>query len=504
MFEMLGQAVGLVFTLPNLIGATLGITVGFIFGAVPGLTGNVAVGLLVPFTFFLDPLIGIVTLLAIGKGTSFGSSIPAILFNMPGSPQATATAIDGYELTKKGKSKKALHMALYGSVGGDLLSDLTLLMVAAPLAAVALKIGPPEYAAIIFFALLIIGTFMGSVPAKGMISAGLGLFLGTVGIDLFTASERLTFGLTELQDGIPLIPMLLGMLVMPEIFLQLRRYYGVSSGSFSVSSIPQDNEGARWKDLWASLPTILRSGSIGTFIGAAPGLGATLGAFLAYNVSKRVGRDRNNIGKGSIYGVASAEAGNSAGTGANLIPLVTLGIPGHVEAAIILGAFMIHGMTPGPFLMETQGQLVYAIFLSLILANVLLFFLGHFFIKWAGKIQNLDRAVLFPIILLLTTVGSYAIARSLFHVALMFVFGLLGYLMRRLGFTPIPLIIAFLLGPLLEDGIRWSLRMSGGSVMIFFTRPITLVFVVLSALTLVGMFYRGGKKPEILPVENNQ
>lgn len=492
-YGALGEAIVLVFTLKNLIGATIGITIGFIFGAVPGLTGNVAIGLLVPFTFYFDPLIAIVTLMAIGKGTSFGGSIPAILFNMPGTPQATATAIDGYQLTKKGKSKKALHMALYASVGGDLLSDLALLVAAPPLAAVALKIGPPEYAAIILFALLIIGTFMGSPPAKGMISAGLGLLLGAVGLDLFTASDRLTFGLSELQDRIPLIPMLLGLLVLPEIFLQLRRQYDVFAGSSPSSSIPQEKEGLSRRELTSALPTILRSGAVGTFIGAAPGLGATLGAFLAYNVSKRIGRDRQNIGKGSLFGVASAEAGNSAGTGANLIPLVTLGIPGNVEAALILGAFMIHGMTPGPFLMEKQGPLLYAIFLSLILANILLLSMGFAFIKWAGKIQTLDRASLFPAILLLATVGSYSISRSLFDVGLMFGFGLLGYVMRRLGFTPIPMIIAFLLGPLLEDGIRWSLRMSGGSPGIFFTRPITLVFIVLSAATLAAMFFRARK-----------
>ncbi|MBW1696279.1 MAG: tripartite tricarboxylate transporter permease [Deltaproteobacteria bacterium] len=494
MYAQLGEAITLVFTFKNLIGASIGITVGFIFGTIPGLTGNVAIGLLVPFTFYLDPLVGIVTLLAIGKGTSFGGSIPAILFNMPGTPQATATAIDGYQLTRNGKAKKALHMALFASVGGDLLSDLTLLAVAPPLAMIALKIGPPEYATIILFSMLIIGAFVGSSPTKGMIAAGFGLLLGTVGRDLFTASERLTFGAPELEDGIPLIPMLLGMLVLSEIFLQLRRRYVFSSETAALETVVQGKEGVTWGELKRAFPTIFRSGALGTFIGAVPGLGATLGAFLSFNVSKKIGKDKENIGKGSLFGVASAEAGNSAGTGANLIPLVTLGIPGNVEAALILGAFMIHGMTPGPFLMEKQGPLVYAIFLSLILANILLISMGFVFIRVARSILNLDRSTLFPLILLLTTVGSYSISRELYDVGLMFVFGLFGYIMRRLGFTPIPTIITFLLGPLFEDGVRWSLRLSGGDPSIFFTRPIALIFILLSVATFVAMFYTARKE----------
>jgi putative tricarboxylic transport membrane protein len=387
-------------------------------------------------------------------------------------------------------------MALYASVGGDLLSDLTLLAVAPPLAMVALKVGPPEYAAIILFALLIIGAFVGSSPSKGLISAGIGLLLGTVGRDLFTAAERLTFGFTQLEEGIPLIPTLLGVLVLSEIFLQLRRRYIIVSASPDTAPKVQEKEKLTWKEFRGAFPTILRSGALGTFIGATPGLGATLGAFLSYNVSKRIGKDKDNIGKGSLLGVASAEAGNSAGTGANLIPLVTLGIPGNVEAALILGAFMIHGMTPGPFLMEKQGPLVYAIFLSLILANILLISMGVMFIKVARSILNVDRSALFPVILLLTTVGSYSISHDLFDVGLMYIFGLFGYLMRRMGYTPIPMIIAFLLGPLLEDGVRWSLRMSGGDPSIFFTRPIALVFMVFSVAAFVGMVYTAGKQKQ--------
>jgi len=488
MLENLLAASGLVFTLENLVFVSIGLAIGFAFGAMPGIGGNVAIGLLIPFTYYLDPLVGIVCLLGIGKGTSFGGSVPAIMLNMPGTSQAAFTAIDGYQLTRKGHSKKALHTALYASVMGDLFSDVVLLLVAAPLAAVALKVGPPEYAAIILFALLTIGALVGSSPIKGMISAAAGLLLGTVGRDLFTGIERFTFGIPNLEDGIALVPLLLGLLVVSEVFVQLRReLLHPSPGAAPGSGFRLDDrsEPLRWPELRRNLPTILQGGAIGTVVGAVPGLGATVGAFMSYNEARRRAKPEENFGRGSLRGVAAAESGNSAGTGANLIPLVTLGIPGNVEAALILGAFMIHGMTPGPFLMEQQAPLLYAIFLSLILANLLLLSLGYGFLYAARFALQVKKRILFPLILMVAAFGTYATTRQLFDVALLFGFGVFGYLMRRLGFSPIPMLIAFLLGGLLEDGVRRAMIMSGGSPVIFVERPIALVFVIFASITLV-------------------
>jgi putative tricarboxylic transport membrane protein len=494
MLDNIIAAIGLVFTFQSLVFACFGVIVGFVFGALPGIGGNVAIGLLIPFTFYLDPVVAIVCLLAIGKGSSFGGSVPAILLNMPGTSQAAFTAIDGYQLTRKGQSKKALHMALYASVLGDLLSDVTLLLVAAPLAMVALKIGPPEYAAIVFLALLVIGAMVGSSPVKGLISAGLGLALGTVGRDLFTNIERFTFGIRQLEGGISVVPMLLGLLVFSEVLVQLRRellgrgVHAEGAMKFDANSPPLSG-----RELRKHLPAILYGGSIGTIVGAIPGLGATVGAFLAYSEAKRTAPADEPVGRGSLRGIAAAESGNSAGTGANLIPLVTLGIPGNVEAALVLGAFMIHGLTPGPFLMQQQGPLLYAIFISLIAANLLLLLLGFGFLRLARYTLMINPRILLPIILVISTFGTYAATRQLFDVVIMLVFGLVGYAMRRAGFSPIPMLIAFLLGPILEDGIRRSLLMSGGDLLIFFERPISLAFIALAMISLFLLFRRMAK-----------
>lgn len=489
MVENVTLALTLVFTFENLAFACLGLMLGFIFGAMPGIGANVAIGLLIPFTFYLDPIVAIVCLLAIGKGASFGSSVPAILLGMPGTSQAAFTAIDGYQLTRRGHSKKALQTGLFASVLGDLFSDIVLILVAAPLAMVALSIGPPEYAAIIFLALLVIGAMIGSAPLKGLISAGVGLALGTVGRDLYTNIERFTFSLPNLEDGIQIVPLLLGLLVFSEVLVQLRReLLGRGAGDAREMRYDPAAEPLRWQEFRKHLGVIFYGSSIGTIVGAIPGLGATVGTFLAYSEAKRTAPADEEVGKGSLRGVAAAEAGNSASTGANLIPLVTLGIPGNIEAALVLGAFMIHGLTPGPFLMQQQAPLLYAIFLSLIVANVLLLVLGFGFLRLARYALKIDPLILLPIILVVTTFGTYAATRSFFDLMIMFIFGIFGYVIRRLGFSPIPMLIAFLLGPILEDGIRRSLLMSGGDILIFFQRPISLAFIALSVIVLIAIF----------------
>jgi putative tricarboxylic transport membrane protein len=283
----------------------------------------------------------------------------------------------------------------------------------------------------------------------------------------------------------------MGLLVVSEIMLQLRReHYQPEPIDQKALRLGDGGESLTRAELMQNLPTILKSTGIGTLIGAAPGLGATLGAFLSYTEAKRSAPRDDPVGRGSLRGIAAAEAGNSATNGSNLIPLVTLGIPGNLEAALILGAFMIHGITPGPFLMQNQGPMLYAIFLSLILSNILLLCMGFWFIRIARHALVLDKRLLLSVVLFLACVGSYAVSRSLFDVGLMFAFGALGYAMRRLGFTPIPMIIAFVLGPLLEDGLRRSLSLSGGSLDIFFQRPITIGILLLATLAIILLVRR--------------
>lgn len=485
------EAIGLVFTFQNLIAVLVGVTLGIVLGSVPGLTADMVIALLVPFTFFFSPLTGIVALMAIAKGGTFGGSIPAILFNMPGTPQATATTLDGHPMTKKGQGRKALEMAHYASTTGDVMSDIVLLLVAAPLAALALKIGPIEYAMIILFSLVIIATATGRYPLRGMIGIGIGLLIGVVGRDDFFATERFTFGILALEDGVHLVPVLLGLLVLSEAFVQLRAgSHASAEPPTDVPVLEGDTSHVSWKDYVRNLPTIVRSGLIGTGIGSLPGIGATVGAFLSYEVAKRNSKHPEKFGTGVMEGVAAPEAGNSAVQGANLIPLVTLGIPGNLVAALLLGAFMMHGLTPGPFLMRDQGHLLYALFITLILSNVVMLFVGHYYIKLAVRVQSLPRRMLFPLIIMFCSIGAFAVNNREFDVLLMFLFGVLGFFLRRLNISVIPVVIAFFLGPLLEGAVRRSLLLSGGDVTIFVRRPIALVFVVLTVLVLGYMFYQ--------------
>lgn len=484
----------------NLIYASFGVCLGLFVGAMPGIGGNAAIGLLIPFTFFLDPVVAIVALLAIGKGSSFGGSIPAVLLNMPGTTQASMTALDGHKLTERKKPKKALHTALVGSVGGDLFSDVALLIAAPPLAAVALSVGPAEYATIILFALMIIGTLVSNSPIKGLISALLGLILSNVGIDIFSALPRLTFGSVMLEDGIPDVSLMLGLMVISEIFLKLEGELKHPIARIKMQALDKSEEGLTLKEAGEVAPTILRSGAIGTLIGAAPGLGSTIGALLSFNATKKLVK-RKDKDTELMHGVAAAEAGNSAGTGANMIPLLTLGIPGNAEAALVLGAFMIHGMTPGPFLMQQQGPLVYAIILSLILANILLFTYGFFFIHIARYLLAVPMKCLLPVILVVTTIGTYSMNRSVFDVGVMFFFGVVGLIMRKNGFAIIPMVVAFLLGGMLENGVRRSLALSAGDFSIFLSSPISIAFASMSMMAVAFILYgfwrqfRGGSSP---------
>jgi putative tricarboxylic transport membrane protein len=489
------HALTLVFTFENLIAVVLGVTLGIMLGSVPGITADMVIALLVPFTFLFNPLTGIVALMAIAKGGTFGGSIPAILFNMPGTPQATATSLDGYPMTRKGQAHKALEMAHYASTTGDLLSDTILLLVAAPLASIALRIGPVEYSMVVLFSLVIIATATGKYPIRGLLAIGIGLLLGTVGRDDFFATERFTFGMLSLEDGINLVPLLLGLLVLSEAFAQLRqRDEVVVPRPGSKASLEGDHSHVTLKEYVQNLPTILRSGLIGTGIGSLPGIGATVGAFLSYEVARRTSKRGKEFGTGVIEGVAAPEAGNSAVQGANLIPLVTLGIPGNLVAALLLGAFMIHGMTPGPFLMRDQAHLLYALFITLILANFVMLFIGHYYIKLAARIQQLPRKMLFPLIMMFCTIGAFATSHSTFDVVLMFGFGLFGYLLRLARISVIPVVIAFFLGPLLEGAVRRSLLMSGGDLAIFTQKPIALAFLLLTVVTVLVMVFQGVRR----------
>lgn len=497
MLDIFGQSLVIVFTISNLFMIVFGVFIGMLLGAIPGLTGIMAIALLLPFTFTMHPVSALILLISIYKGAMFGGSIPSILMNIPGTPPAAATALDGYPLSLQGKSQKALKIALYSSVMGDVFSDLILITVAGFLAGIALKFGPPEYSMLIIFSLTTIGAVSGDTLLKGLLSAAGGLFIATVGLDPVTATPRFFFGIVELYDGFSLLPMLIGLFALSEILRQLEeKIGGIAKVAFlPLSGKPEDQKVTK-EDMKRCLIPILRGSILGGFLGSIPGIGPTVGAFMSYAETRRSSKNPSLFGKGAIEGVAAAESANSAVCGANMIPLLALGIPGDAVAAIIMGAFMIQGLAPGPLIFQTHLDIIYGFFISLILANIANFFVGLISIKFARRLTRISKVMILPIVLILCFTGSYAINTSFFDIKVTFIFGLLGYLMTKFGFPIAPMLIGFILGPMAELAVRQSLIISKGSALIFFKRPISLAFIIITVLAIVYTGIKNSRKSQ--------
>lgn len=497
---------GLVFAWDNLLAASFGVAFGMIMGAIPGLTSNIAIVLLLPFTFYLKPIAGIAMLMGLSKGGNFGGSVPAILFNIPGTPQAMVTCLDGYPLAKQGKIGKAMKMALYASTLGDTQSDLVLFFLAAPVAMIALKVGPPEYTMIILFSLVVISVAATEDPFRGGIATGLGLLFATIGLDPLRGTPRFNFGLLDLSGGIQILPMVIGLLALSEVFRQIeiearqkieerqKSAKRAAKGYMNQSekSSEADNR-VSLSEFKSCLPTIFRSTGIGSAMGIIPGIGTTVAAYLSYIAAKRASKHPERFGKGSLEGLAACESGNNAVVGPNLIPLVTLGIPGNLAAALILGGFMIKGLIPGPMFMERNAPMLYALFTILLISNIFTFLIGSFLIRHVRKLTELPKPILNTAILIFCVIGSYVLNSSMFDVIMMFFFGIFGYILTKLRFSLPPIIVAFFLGSLFERKIRQSLLISGGSFSIFFTRPIALAFFLLTIFGVIFLISRRKK-----------
>ena len=481
----------LMLTWHNVMFALLGVAVGIFVGSIPGLTVTMATALMVPLTFQMDPIPAIAMLLGVYKGGMFGGSISAILINAPGTPAASATVLDGFPMTQKGQALKALKMALYASVTADTLSDVVLILVAPPLARLALKFGPPEIFSLVLFSLTIIAAVSGRSLLKGLVGATLGVLFATVGMDPVAGTSRFTFGYVEMLKGIGLLPMLIGLFAVSEILIRVETPVRETLGKllFKDSDRPEDRR-VSWAEFRRCLRTILRGTALGTFLGAIPGIGSTITAFLNYGMAQRASKHPERFGKGELEGVAAAESGNSAVCGATLIPLLSLGIPGDIVTAVLLGAFMIQGIAPGPTMFQEHGRVIYALFVGLMVCNLGNLLIGSLSVRAARGVLKIPQRVLYPVILLLCFVGTYAIDNSLFDVQAMFFFGVLGYVMRKFDYPLAPLLIAFVLGPMLENSLRQALIMSEGHPAIFLSRPISLGFLVLTALTVAFITFK--------------
>lgn len=487
MIDDLMGALQLILAWENFFWAFVGVLCGFVMGAIPGLTDTMAIVLLLPFTYYLGPVAGISMLMGLSKGGNFGGSVPAILFNIPGTPQAMCTTFDGYPLTRQGKSGKALNMALLASVLADAMSDLVLIFLAAPVAAIALRIGPPEYTMVVIFSLVVISVAATQDPLRGLLSTALGLFLACVGTDPEYGTGRLTFGIVELADGFGLMPMVIGLLAFSEVLLQAEQHFRARAGArrpdaaIAVSRNPDDSVVSR-AELKRCMPTIFRSTLVGSAVGIIPGIGTTVGAYLSYLWARKKSRTPQLFGKGALEGIAASEAGNNAVNGPNLVPLVTLGIPGNLAAALILGGFMIKGLVPGPRFMEDHGALLYALFGVLLISNVFTFAIGKAFIPYVRYLSVVPKTALYACILVFSILGSYVFNGSIADVWVMFGFGILGYVLTKMSLNLPTLIVAFFLGQLLEEKVRQSLIIADGDWTIFFTRPLALTFAVLTVV----------------------
>lgn len=480
--DNISAAFALVANFESILALAIGVVVGVFAGAIPGMSATMAVALTLPFTFALKPITGILLLLGVYKGGIFGGCIPAILIKTPGTPASSATVLDGYPMAEKGQAGKALGMALYASCTADMMSNLALILFAGWLASFALSFGPPEFFTLIVFSLTIIAGVSGSSLLKGLLSAAMGLLLATVGLDLVYGTNRFNFNDPNLMGGLNFIVVLIGLFAIPEI---LAYVFKPNKDDGDVRTLGRDFVTfAEYKRCFRS---IVRGGFIGVVLGSIPGIGAAPAAFLSYSEARRNSPNRENFGKGEVEGVAATEAGNNGVCGATLIPLLALGVPGDVITAIIIGAFMIHGLQPGPTMFVANANIIYALFIGLILSSIFLLLVGNVAIRLFRFIVDVPRSVLMPAILILCVFGVYAVNNNVFDVLVMCAMGWLGYLMLRLDIPAAPFLIAYILGPLLEDNFRQSMLMSGGGLEILARSPITWVFWLLTAITIVAL-----------------
>ncbi len=457
-----------VFVPLHLLFLVAGVGVGTILGAIPGLSATMGIALIIPFTLMMDPVPALLMMMGAYKGGIYGGSVAAILLKAPGTSAAAATVADGHALAKQGKGLKALKVSLAASVAGDTFSDIVLILTAAQLARVALEFGPVEYTAIAVVALTIIGSASGASFIKGVFAAFAGLALAMVGLDPTTGMPRLSFDVIEFYGGINLLPMLIGLLIMSELITQMEQTKAVSVAHLPPPTEPDDTRITR-NDFRLMRKPMLGGSMIGTIIGIIPGLGPTLGAFLGYDNAWRFAKYPETFGKGSIEGIAGAESGNNAVSGANLIPLLGLGIPGDVEAAILIGAFLIHGLTPGPLIFQEAPDVVYGLYIGLILANVALLVIGWSLIPAFVRAARLRAGLLLPTVFALSLVGAYSFQQSVFDVGIALVFAAIGYAMAKLSIPKTSFLIGFILAPLLEENFRRSLQISDGSYAVFFS-----------------------------------
>ena len=474
----------------NFLFCFIGVLVGTLVGVLPGLGPSAAIALLLPSTFHLSPVTGIIMLSGIYYGAMYGGSTTSILVNIPGEAASVVTCLDGYQMALQGRAGPALGICAFGSFIAGTLGVLGLMLIAPPLARFALKFGPPEKFALIILGMTIITYLASGSTLKALAMATLGIFLGTIGTDLVTTATRFTFGSYTLMDGIGLVPMVMGLFGISEVLINLEKPIGMRSITQEKIShlFPNLQD---WKD---SAKPIARGSILGFFIGILPGAGAIISSFASYAIEKKFSNRPEKFGKGAIEGVAGPESANNAATAGAFIPLLTLGIPANAVMAIILGGLLIHGVQPGPLLMVKHPDFFWGVVISMYIGNCMLLILNLPLIGIWVQLLKIPYTFLFPLILLFCLIGAYTLNNNIIEVIIMVIFGIVGYFLKKLEYEPAPLVLGLVLSPMCEHSFRQSLLMSGGSLTIFFHRPISIILFSLIFLVLISNFIPFFKK----------
>ncbi|MDR7435432.1 MAG: tripartite tricarboxylate transporter permease [Armatimonadota bacterium] len=463
----------------NLLFAAIGVIYGTITGALPGIGSVTAVALLLPLTFTMNPTTALIMLAGIYYGVAYGGTITAVLINVPGDSSAVMTTLDGYQLALQGRAGPALSIAAIGSFIAGTISTIILMGLAPPLAKFALRFGPPEYFALAILAFSLLTAFEGRQPIKIVVSTLLGLLIATVGLDVVSGLPRFTFDSPQLLGGISFVTVIIGLFGIGEVLSSVEQEMRLD---FLRAKFRLRDVFPTWQDWIASRWAILRGTIIGFLVGILPGAGATTASFLAYLSEKRLSKHPERFGRGAIEGVASPESANNAACIGAFAPLLALGIPGSATTAVLLAGFMIWGIRPGPMLFQRNADLVWALIASMYIGNLMLVLLNIFFIPAFVAVLRIPYTILMPLIVVFSTMGAFSVNNDLFDVWLMLGFGVLGYLMKKLDYPVAPMVLALVLGPFAENSLRQAFIISGGSLSIFFTRPISAVLMGLAIL----------------------
>jgi putative tricarboxylic transport membrane protein len=494
LFNHIALGAQIVFTPTNLFFCFIGVLMGTLVGVLPGLGPTAAIALLLPNTFHFQPVSAVIMLAGIYYGAMYGGSTTSILVNIPGEAASVVTCLDGYQMARKGRAGPALGIAAMGSFIAGTLSILALMLVAPPLAKVALAFGPPEYFSLTLLGLLILIYMASKSILKALMMAVFGLLIGTIGMDSISGTQRLTFGILELSDGIGLIPVIMGVFGVAEVITNVEDVIKQELVTTKVKNLLPSIQD--WKD---SFWPIIRGSFLGFFIGILPGPAPVISAFSSYALEKKLSKHPERFGTGVIEGVAGPEAANNSATGGAFIPLFTLGIPSNSVVAILLGAFMIFGIQPGPLLIAQHPDLFWGTIMSMYVGNAMLLVLNLPLIGLWVKLLKVPYPILFPLILVFCLVGVYSLNNSLTEVAMMIGFGVFGYLGRKFQFEMAPLILALVIGPMMEQNLRLSLVISQGSPWIFIEHPISAVFLGTCLFLLISPLvpWIGGKRKEL-------